>query len=72
MSAMVIDRINLRVPVEEVAPDELVVLLSWATAGDAAAGAAIMGPGLFHTWIVPRAESHDRVVGELLLGVLAG
>jgi hypothetical protein len=98
MSVMVINRIKLRVPVEEVAPDverefpatlralpgferfrlvkvapdELVVLLSWATADDAAAAAAILGPGLFHTWVAPRAESQDRVVGELLFEVVAG
>ena len=98
MSAMVINRIKLRVPVEEVAPDvarefpdtlralpgferfrlvktgpaEVVVLISWATADDAAAAAAILGPGLFNTWIAPRAESQDRVVGQLLLEVVGG
>ena len=97
MSAMVINRIKLTVPVAEVAPDverefpatlralpgferfrlvqvgpdEVVVLVSWASTEDAAAGAAILGPGLFHRWIAPRAESQDRVVGELLFEVVA-
>ena len=98
MSVMVVNRIKLRVPVEEVAPDverefpaalralpgferfrlvktgpaEVVVLISWATADDAAGAAAILGPGLFNTWIAPRAESQDRAVGEMLIEVVAG
>ena len=88
MSAIVVNRIKLRVPVEELipvlerefppamrslpgferfsvfqaAPDEAVVIIDWATVQDAAAGGAIMGPGLFHTHIAPVAIGQDRVV----------
>lgn len=93
MSAVVVNRIRLTVPAEEVLPDvdreispfirtlpgferfsvakigdqEVVVVIHWATMADAANGGAIIGPGLFNTWIAPRAESQDRVVGEIVV-----
>jgi hypothetical protein len=97
MSAVVVNRIRLKVPAEEVLPDvereiapfirtlpgferfgvakvgdqEVVVVIHWATMADAVNGGAIIGPGLFNTWIAPRAESQDRVVGELVVETAA-
>lgn len=51
------------------APDEIVVLIRWATAADAANGAAVIGPGLFNTYIAPVAVSQDRVVGQAVVDV---
>ncbi len=93
MSAVVVNRIRLKVPAEEVLVDvereippfirtlpgferfsvaktgdqEVVVVIYWATVEDAANGGAIIGPGLFNTWIAPRAESQDRVVGSIAI-----
>jgi hypothetical protein len=97
MSAIVVNRIKLRVPVEEVASaverevlpvlrglpgferaslvqvgaNEMVVVISWSSVETAGAGAAILGPGVFNTFIAPHAESQDRVVGPVLLDVRA-
>lgn len=97
MSAVVVNRIRLTVPADEVLPDvereiapfirtlpgferfsvartgdqEVVVVIHWATMADAASGGAIIGPGLFNTWIAPRAESQDRVVGEIVVDTTA-
>ncbi len=96
MSAFVVNRIRLTVPVEEVIPDverevspviralagfewfsvaktgerEVTVVIRWATAADAANGGAVIGPGVFNTWIAPRAESQDRVVGEIVVDTI--
>ena len=97
MSAIVVNRIKLRVAVEELAPvverevmpvlrgqpgferaslvqvgsHEMVVVISWSSVEAAAAGAAILGPGVFNTFIAPHAESQDRVAGPVLLDVRA-
>ncbi len=97
MSAIVVNRIRLTVPAEEVLADvgrevppfirtlpgferfsvakigdrEVVVVIYWATVEDAANGGAIIGPGLFNTWVAPRAESQDRVVGALAIDAVA-
>ena len=96
MSAIVVSRIKLRVPVEELipvlerefppvmrslhgferfsvfqaAPDEAVVVIYWASVEDAAAGGAVMGPGLFHTHVAPVAVSQDRVVGPVIVDMV--
>jgi len=93
VQAVVVNRITLSVPVEEVIPDvareippilrgldgfigfslvqtgpqELVVILRWASPEAAAAGAAVIGPGAFNTWIAPRATNQDRVVGQVVV-----
>lgn len=93
MSALVVNRIRLKVAADEVVPDidreisplirtlpgfealhvakvgdqEIVIVIRWATAAEAANGGAVIGPGLFNTWIAPRAESQDRIVGEVLI-----
>lgn len=93
MSALVVNRIRLKVAAEEVLPDiereispvirtlpgfeafdvarvgdqEIVIIIRWATVADGVNGAAVIGPGLFNTWIAPRAESQDRVVGEVAI-----
>ena len=97
MSAIVVNRIKLRVAVEELAPvverevmpvlrgqpgferaslvqvgsHEMVVVISWSSVAAAAAGAAILGPGVFNTFIAPHAESQDRVAGPVLVDVRA-
>jgi hypothetical protein len=89
---VVVNRITLTVPVEEVVadiervmpsvfaglegfvgqtlvktgPQELVVVGRWASPEAAAAGAAVVGPGPFHTWVAPRTSGQDRVVGEVV------
>lgn len=91
MSAIVVNRIRLKVPAEDLFPDiereivpamgtfagferfsvaktgdrEMTVVIFWASLADAANAASVLGPGLFNTWIAPRAESQDRVVGEI-------
>lgn len=93
MTAIVVNRIRLKVPAEEVLVDvereippfirtlpgferfsvakigdqEVVVVIYWATVEDAAHGGSVIGPGLFNTWIAPRAESQDRVVGQAIV-----
>jgi hypothetical protein len=47
-------------------PRELVVVGRWASPEAAAAGAAVIGPGAFNTWVAPRATGQDRVVGEVV------
>ena len=47
-------------------PQELVVVGRWASAAPAAAGAAVVGPGPFKTWVAPRATGRDRVAGEVV------
>ena len=95
MSTLVVNRIKLRIPVEDLLPDiehefppalralsgferfslakvgptEMVVVLSWISAEAAAAGAAVLGPGLFNSIIAPHAESQDRVLGPILVEV---
>jgi hypothetical protein len=97
MSAIVVNRIKLRVPVEELAPiverevtpvlrgqpgferyslvqvgpNEMVIVISWSSVEAAGAAAAILGPGVFNTFIAPVAESQDRVVGPVLLELAA-
>ena len=56
-----------RFGVAKLGDQEICVVIHWATASDAANGGAIIGPGLFNTWIAPRAESQDRVVGDLVV-----
>jgi hypothetical protein len=89
---VVVNRITLSVPVEEVVadierempaifaglegfvgqtlvkagPQELVVVGRWASPEAPAAGAAVIGPGAFNTWVAPRATGQDRVVGEVV------
>ena len=89
---IVVNRITLSVPVEEVVadierelpeifaglegfvgqtlvktgPQELVVVGRWASPEAAAAGAAVIGPGAFNTWVAPRATGQDRLVGEVV------
>jgi hypothetical protein len=93
VSAIVVNRIKLTVPAEEVLADverevppiiralpgferfsvakvghqEVVVVIFWATAADAAHGGSVIGPGAFNTWVAPRAVSQDRVVAELAI-----
>ena len=97
MSTIVVNRIRLKVPAEEVLVDierelppfirtlpgferftvakigaqEVVVVIYWATAADAASGGGVIGPGLFNTWVAPRAESQDRIVGEVAVDATA-
>lgn len=92
MHVVVVNRITLTVPVEEVVadiervmpaifaglegfvgqtlvktgPQELVVVGRWASPEAAAAGAAVVGPGPFHTWVAPRMSGQDRVAGEVV------
>ena len=89
---VVVNRITLSVPVEEVVadierelpaifaglegfvgqtlvktgPQELVVVGRWASPEAAAAGEAVIGPGVFNTWVAPRATGQDRLVGEVV------
>ncbi len=97
MSAIVVNRIKLRIAVEELAPvverevmpvlrgqpgferasvvqvgsHEMVVVISWGSVEAAGAGAAILGPGVFNTFIAPHAVSQDRVAGPVLVDVRA-
>jgi hypothetical protein len=92
MHIVVVNRITLSVPVEEVlvdiervmpeifaglegfvgqtlvktGPQEVVVIGRWASPEAAAAGAAVVGPGAFNTYVAPRATGQDRVVGEVV------
>ncbi len=92
MHVVVINRVTLSVPVEEVVADierempaifaglegfvgqmlvktgprELVVVGRWASPEAAAAGAAVVGPGAFKTWVAPRSTGQDRLVGEVV------
>lgn len=92
MSVVVVNRITLSVPAEEVVrdvereapavlrslpgfegqtlvktgPNEVVVVGRWSSPETAAAGAAVVGPGLFNTWVAPRATGQDRVVGPVV------
>jgi hypothetical protein len=89
---VVVNRLTLTVPVEEVVadidrvmpaifeglegfvgqtlvktgPQEIVVIGRWASAEAAAAGAAVVGPGPFKTWVAPRMSGQDRLVGEVV------
>src|SRR5487761_2190318 len=47
-------------------PHELVVVGRWASPEAAAAGAAVIGPGAFNTWVSPRAAGQERLVGEVV------
>jgi hypothetical protein len=93
MTAVVVNRIRLKVPADEVLVDiereippviralpgferltvaktggqEVTVIIEWATVADAVNGGNVIGPGLFNTWVAPRAESQDRVVGEVAI-----
>lgn len=53
--------------VVQAGPAEVVVIIRWASVEAAAAGAAILGPGAFNTWIAPRATGQDRVVGTVAM-----
>ena len=92
MHIVVVNRITLSVPVEEMVadiervmpsifaglegfvgqtlvktgPQELVMIGRWASAEAAAAGAAVVGPGPFKTWVAPRTTGQDRVVGPVV------
>ena len=92
MHIVVVNRITLSVPVEEMVadiervmpsifaglegfvgqtlvktgPQELVMISRWASAEAAAAGAAVVGPGPFKTWVAPRTTGQDRVVGPVV------
>ncbi len=92
MHVVVVNRITLTVPVEEVVadidrvmpsifaglegfvgqtlvktgPQELTVIGRWASPEAAAAGAAVVGPGPFHTWVAPRMTGQDRAFGEVV------
>ena len=98
MHIVVVNRITLTVPVEEVVadierelpaifaglegfvgqtlvktgPQELVVVGRWASPEAAAAGAAVIGPGAFNTWVAPRATGQDRMVGEVVSDIGRG
>jgi hypothetical protein len=95
---VVVNRITLSVPVEEVVadierevpaifaglegfvgqtlvktgPQELVVVGRWASPEAAAAGAPVIGPGAFNTWVAPRTTGQDRVVGEVVSDIGRG
>ncbi len=56
--------------VAKTADREVMVVIRWATSADAANGGAVIGPGVFNTWIAPRAESQDRVVGEIAIDTI--
>ena len=47
-------------------PLEVVVIGRWASPEAAAAGAAIVGPCPFTTWVAPRMAAKDRVVGQVV------
>jgi hypothetical protein len=53
--------------VVETGPAEVAVIIRWTSVDAAAAGAAVLGPGAFNTWIAPRATGQDRVVGTVAL-----
>ena len=53
--------------VVQTGPAEVVVIIRWASMEAAAAGAAVLGPGAFNTWIAPRSTGQDRVVGTVAL-----
>lgn len=95
LSVIVVNRITLSVPVEEVArdvereipsilrslagfegatvvrtgPTEMVMIIRWSSAEAAVAGAAVVGPGAFNTWVAPRATNQDRAVGTVLFEI---
>jgi hypothetical protein len=48
-------------------PAEVVVIIRWTSVDAAAAGAGVLGPGAFNTWIAPRATGQDRVVGTVAM-----
>jgi len=48
-------------------PQELVMIIRWASPETAANCAAVIGPGAFNTWVAPRASGQDRVVGPVAL-----
>ena len=53
-------------------PQEFVVVGRWASPEAAAAGAAVVGPGAFNTWVAPRATGQDRMVGEVVSDIGGG
>lgn len=94
MSVVVLNRLHLSVPVDEVTPrvaaafppafdgldgferfelvkvaeDRAVVLIHWRDAAAAQAGAAAIGPTLFHDVIAPLlASEQDRAVGVVVV-----
>jgi hypothetical protein len=98
MSAVVINRLELTIPVSELAPiverefgpvfraqpgferfylvetgeRSATVLIVWADGEAAAAGAAVIGPSLFATHLVPvLAAPQDRAVGPAVVAISA-
>jgi hypothetical protein len=95
LSVIVVNKVTLSVPVEEVARDveretppilrslagfegatvvktgatEMVMIIRWSSADAAVAGAAVVGPGAFNTWVAPRATNQDRAVGAVLFEI---
>ncbi len=52
------------------ADDHAIVVIVWADAGAATAGAAVIGPTLFATHLVPvLAEPQDRSVGPAVVSI---
>jgi heme-degrading monooxygenase HmoA len=51
----------------ETGEKEAVVLIKWASAKDAVAGAETIGPGVFKDVIGPHLEDQDRRIGEIVL-----
>jgi hypothetical protein len=51
--------------------NEVTVIIVWESPDAAEAGAALIGPTLFNRYVSPRAESQDRVVGEVLVHAVA-
>lgn len=92
MHVVVVNKLTLTVPVEEILPDlerelpaifaglegfvgqtlvktgpqEAIVIGRWSSAEAAAAGAAVIGPGAFNTYVAPRCAAQDRAVGEVV------
>ncbi len=95
MHTVVVNRISLTVPAEELLPDleretpallktlggfigqtlvqtgpqEVVMIARWTSPEAAAAGAAVVGPGVFHRLVAPRVASQDRMMGQVVLDI---
>jgi hypothetical protein len=53
--------------VVQTADDEIVVLIFWDSAADAAAGAAHIGPTVFGSVVMPHLAGQDRTVGPVIV-----
>ncbi|RLT26661.1 MAG: hypothetical protein DWI48_05680 [Chloroflexi bacterium] len=54
----------------QTAPDRATAVIVWATAEDAQAGAAVIGPSVFATLIAPHlASEQDRAVGPVVVSI---